>query len=135
MAFIKPYKTLHNKAKEDFVAALYLLDGFNNHGLELKLEIIFFHFQQCAEKLVKSILDYHGIKYPHIHDIEKLINLLEENKIYIEVNTETLIKLTEYAVDGRYDIIHDDMEDTSKYIDVLKKFFLHVEKIITKKED
>jgi len=74
MAFIKPYKILHDKAKEDF----------------------------------------------------------KENNIHIDIDTEALIKLTEYSVDGRYDIIHDDMEDADKYIDILEKLSLHVEKTILK---
>ncbi len=57
------------------------------------------------------------------------------SKIHVDIDTESLIQLTEYAVDGRYDIIHDDIEDTSKYIDVLKKLSIHVEKIIIKEED
>ena len=47
--FLKQYEILFIKAKEDLVAAKYLLDGFNHHNLELNLDIIFFHLQQCAE--------------------------------------------------------------------------------------
>jgi len=100
MVFLKEYEKLYIKAKEDFVAATYLLDGYNNHGLELNLEIIFFHFQQSAEKLIKSLLDYNGVKFSYIHDIEKLISILDKNNIYVECDIKKLIDLTGYAVEG-----------------------------------
>jgi HEPN domain-containing protein len=135
MVFLKEYEKLYTKAKEDFVAAIYLLDGYNNHKLELNLEIIFFHFQQSAEKLIKSLLDYSGVKFSHIHDIEKLINMLEKNNIYVEYDIKKLIDLTGYAVEGRYSVILDDIEDTDIYIAILKKLSLHVEKTIKNEED
>jgi HEPN domain-containing protein len=120
--FLKQHEILFIKAKEDFVAAKYLLDGFNNHGLELNLEIIFFHFQQCAEKLLKSVLDIHSIKFPHTHDLDNLMTLLEENNIFLFDELEELLPLTDFAVEGRYSILHDDLNDTDKYIALLDTF-------------
>jgi len=135
MVFLKEYEILHKKAKEDFIAAMYLLDGYNNQGLELNLEIIFFHFQQCAEKLIKSLLDYNNIKFSHIHDIEKLIYMLNNNKIYTKLDIKKLIDLNEYAVEGRYAVINDDINDIDTYIDILEKLTLHVEKTISEEKD
>ena len=89
--------------------------------MELDLEIIFFHLQQSAEKLLKSILDCNRIKFPHSHDIEELIMLLNRNNIKIIQEADELILLTEYAVEGRYSIIHDDLDDAEKYIRILDK--------------
>jgi len=116
---LKQHEILFIKAKEDFVAAKYLLDGFNHHGLELNLEIIFFHFQQCAEKLLKAVLDIHKIKFPHTHDLDNLMTLLEENNIFLFEDLEELLPLTDFAVEGRYSIIHDDLHDSDKYIALL----------------
>ncbi|MCK9373345.1 MAG: HEPN domain-containing protein [Sulfuricurvum sp.] len=116
---LKQHEILFIKAKEDFVAAKYLLDGFNHHGLELNLEIIFFHFQQCAEKLIKTVLDIHNIKFPHTHDLDNLMTLLEENEIFLFDDLEELLPLTDFAVEGRYSIIHDDLNDSDKYITLL----------------
>jgi len=132
--FLKQYEILITKAKEDFVAANYLLDGYNNHNLELKLEIIYFHLQQCAEKSIKSLLDFKNIKFPHTHDIEELINILNENNIKISNGIEKLTDLTEFTVDGRYAVVHDDLDDAEKYIDILKQLALHVEKVIKEEE-
>jgi len=119
---LKQHEILFIKAKEDFVAAKYLLDGFNHHGLELNLEIIFFHFQQCAEKLLKTVLDIHKIKFPHTHDLDNLMTLLEENNIFLFEDLEELLPLTDFAVEGRYSIIHDDLSDSDKYIVLLNTF-------------
>ena len=124
--FLKQYEILYIKAKEDFVAGKYLLDGFNNHNLELKLEIIFFHFQQCSEKLIKSLLDFKEIKFPHNHNIRELIKLANDNKILIE-NKDELSMLTQYAVEGRYLIIHDDLSDADKYVEILDKLLIFIE--------
>jgi HEPN domain-containing protein len=57
---LKQYEILLFKSEEDFIASKYLLDGFNNHNLELNLDIIFFHMQQALEKLMKCLLDFNG---------------------------------------------------------------------------
>ena len=119
---LKQHEILFIKAKEDFVAAKYLLDGFNHHGLELNLEIIFFHFQQCAEKLLKAVLDIHKIKFPHTHDLDNLMTLLEENNIFLFEDLEELLPLTDFAVEGRYSIIHDDLSGSDKYIPLVNTF-------------
>jgi HEPN domain-containing protein len=125
--FLKQYKVLFLKAKEDLVASKYLLDGFNNHNLELNLEIVFFHFQQCAEKLIKTILDYNHIKFPHNHNIRELIKIANDSKITIN-NIDELSQLTQYAVEGRYAIIHDDLDDAEKYIGILNELLVFVQK-------
>ena len=113
------------KAKEDYIAAKYLLDGFHNHNLELNLEIIFFHFQQSAEKLIKCLLDYNNIKFPHYHNIREMINIAHDNNIDINFKDE-LSQLTQYAVEGRYAIIHDDLDDTNTYIEILDSLIKYI---------
>jgi HEPN domain-containing protein len=128
--FLKEYEVLLIKAKEDLIASKYILDGFNNHGLELRLEIVFFHFQQCGEKLLKSVLDLNGIQFPRTHDLEILLQLLVSNDIDLVADVNNLVELTDYAVESRYAILLDDMEDTGKYIEVLDQLLLFVEESI-----
>lgn len=123
--FLKQYQILFIKGKEDFVAAKYLYDGFENHNLELNLEIIFFHFQQAVEKFLKTVIDYNGIRFPRTHDIGDLVSLIRDNNITVLLDIESFISLSNYAVEGRYSIIHDDIDDVGKYIisvDNLLKF-------------
>ena len=123
--FIRQYQIFFEKANDDLVAANYLLDGFNNHNLELKLDIIFFHFQQCSEKLIKSLLDFNKIKFPHNHNIKELINIANDNGIAID-NRDELSILTQFAVEGRYSVIHDDLDSADKYVAILKKLVTFV---------
>ena len=45
-------------------------------------------------------------------------------------NTEELIRLNYYAVEGRYAIIHDDLTDVDIYIIILNKLITFVKNII-----
>ena len=80
-----------------------------------------FHLQQCAEKLLKSLLSYNGIHFTKTHDLEKLLKVLKENNIIVLEESKELVELSEYAVEGRYAIIYDDLEDANKYIKILDK--------------
>ena len=125
--FLRQYEILFKKAKVDFNASKILLKSFENGDIELELEVIFFHFQQCAEKLIKTILDYNNIKFPHNHNIRELIKIANDNDIVID-NIDDLSQLTQYAVEGRYAVIHDDLDDADKYIELLNDFLEFVQK-------
>jgi HEPN domain-containing protein len=135
MEFLKQYKLLFKKSKSDFKAGKILLKDFENGDNELDISTIMFHFQQSTEKLLKALLSYNQKHFTKTHDIKELIRAINKNNIDIISDIDKLMPLTEYAVEGRYAIIQDDIEDTDKYIDILEKLTLHVEKIIFKEED
>jgi len=58
MEFLKQYEILLKKSKSDLKAGRNLLEDFENGDDELDMTIIMFHFQQSAEKLLKSLLAY-----------------------------------------------------------------------------
>ncbi len=41
-----------------------------------------FHAQQAAEKALKAVLPTRGIRFPFVHDLERLLELLERNGVY-----------------------------------------------------
>ena len=86
---------------------------------ELDLEVVMFHLQQSAEKLLKSVLAFNKQHLLKTHDIKNLIFACNESQIDLIDNIISLIPLTDYAVEGRYAIIHDDLDDTDKYIVIL----------------
>jgi len=132
--FLKTYQILYKKAIVDLNSAKIILRSFNDGDIELDLEVVFFHLQQSSEKLIKTILDFNKIKYKNTHDLKNLTNLLKKHDIHLE-NIDKLLPLSIYAVEGRYDLIQDDIQDIDTYIDILEKLTLHVEKIILGKED
>lgn len=110
------------KAIVDFNSGKYLLKSFDEDDIEIDIEKVYFDFQQSAEKLFKSLLTHHKVLVRKTHDIEELLKLCKQNNIVLIENTSKLIDLTDYAVEGRYDIICDDIEDTQIYIEVLAVF-------------
>lgn len=121
VGFLKQYEVLYRKAGVDLKAAKILHSDFVNGDIELDLDVIFFHIQQAAEKLIKALLAYNKVNFPKIHDMEELINILEQNHIIFELEKDKLIDLGDYAIEGRYAVIHDDFEDAEKYILLIEK--------------
>jgi HEPN domain-containing protein len=128
--FIDQYQVLYNKARADLSAAQILLNEFNKNDSELDLDTIYFHLQQCAEKLLKSILSKNGINYPKIHDIERLFELLEDNNIGLNTNQVLLSELSDFAVEGRYAIINDNLFKTEEYISELNSLTTKVKDLL-----
>jgi len=109
------------KAIIDLNSGKYLLDAYNADDVAIDIEKIYFELQQCGEKLLKSMLSRKAIVFPKSHDIEQIILLCQENDIFLVEDIECLIELNDYAVEGRYSIIHDDINDVDRYICVLEK--------------
>jgi len=109
------------KAIVDLNSGKYLLEAFNADEIEIDIEKIYFELQQSGEKLLKSMLSKKAIRFPKSHDIEQIIELCKENNICLIEDIECLIELNDYAVEGRYSIIHDDINEADRYIVVLER--------------
>jgi HEPN domain-containing protein len=130
MEFLKQYEILFKKARTDLKVAKNILEDFENGDDELDLEVVMFHLQQCSEKLLKSILAFNKQHFLKTHDIKNLIFTCTENNIDLIDNINILIPLTDYAVEGRYAVIHDDLDDGDKYIKILNELLEFVKKEI-----
>jgi len=108
------------KAIIDLNSGKHLLEAFNRDEIDIDIEKIYFELQQSAEKLLKSMLSKRGVHFPKSHDIEQIIELCEANEIVLVENIECLIELNDYAVEGRYSIIHDDINEADRYITILE---------------
>jgi HEPN domain-containing protein len=120
-SYLKQYEILYKKALIDLKAAINLNRDFDNGDIELDLEVIIFHLQQSAEKFLKSILSYHEINFPKTHDLEVILRLVLESNLSLTIDEEKLIDLNDYAVEGRYSIIHDDLDNVSEYFTLLDR--------------
>jgi HEPN domain-containing protein len=116
--FLRQYEILFKKAVVDLNSAKVIWISFEQGNIELDMEVIFFHLQQCSEKFIKSLLDFYQIKFPRTHDLQSLINLLETHNIELN-GVEKLLPLSVYAVEGRYAILHDDLDDVDRYIEIV----------------
>lgn len=111
------------------VADLKLVEK-NLNDQEIRQQLLLFHLQQAVEKFLKTLLSKANIKFPKVHDIEKLIELCEENNILLPDYVGDFIDLTPYAVEFRYGLIIEETVDIKQYFDKVKKFKDFVENII-----
>ncbi len=125
--FLKQYEILFKKATVDFNMAKLAMVAFEKGDIELDLEVIMFHLQQSVEKFIKALLDYNKVRFPHSHDIEELIAIINSKNIRIFDEIKAFIALSVYSVNGRYAVIHDDINDAEKYIVLLEKLLKFVE--------
>ncbi len=123
VGFLKYYEVLLQKAAIDMHSATILYNDFQNGNSVLDIEVILFHLQQAAEKCLKAVLSFHQINYQKVHDLEVLVNLITENSIPLQINSIRLIDLSDFAVEGRYSVIHDDLVDAEKYFEEINKLY------------
>jgi len=118
--YLEQYKILFGKAIADLAAARLLHVEFEKGNHELDIDVVYFHMQQSAEKFLKAILSKHKVNFPKTHDLEALLRLAEINNIEILINEWLLIELNDFAVEGRYAVIHDNLENISEYFELLQ---------------
>ena len=68
-----------------------MYDKFVEGNSELDIEIVCFHLQQCAEKLMKSVLSKKQVAFSKIHDIETLLTIIYDNNIVLNTDRDLLI--------------------------------------------
>jgi len=131
VGFVKYYEILLQKAAVDMRSATILYNDFQKGNSALDIEVILFHLQQAAEKCLKAILSFHQINYQKVHDLEVLVNLITDNKIPLQINSTRLIDLSDFAVEGRYSVIHDDLADTEQYFEEIIQLFQQAKELIS----
>ena len=65
-------------------------------------EVIGFHCQQAAEKMMKAVLAVHGIVYRRTHQLNELLTLLQQHNIAVPAYLRDIDSLTPFAVEYRY---------------------------------
>jgi HEPN domain-containing protein len=107
---------LARKAQEDATAVREF-----GENLDIADGIIGFHAQQAVEKWLKAVMARRGIPQARIHDIGRLLQLLEDDGADLPVFAERLDELTIYAVPFRYDDLLDaeplDRKDTAGLVE------------------
>jgi HEPN domain-containing protein len=91
------------KAAED----IYVLQRLAGDA-EAPITAIGFHAQQAVEKSLKAVLAAREIAYPRTHDLEGLVELIEDNNIPLPPDAERLHHLTQFGADLRYGAVPDE---------------------------
>jgi HEPN domain len=112
---------LDRKAREDAIAVREFAAN-----PEISDGIIGFHAQQAVEKWLKAAMARHGIQQARIHDIGRLLQMLEGSGIPLPDDADQLDELTIYAVPLRYDDLLDaealDREETVRLLDQIESW-------------
>ncbi len=90
-------KRWYDFASDDLITAKYLLGLY-----PLKLEIISYHCQQSAEKMLKGFLLSKDIDPPRTHDLRLLRRMCVEIADGFDDIEEACVRLTAYSVQPRY---------------------------------
>lgn len=69
---------------------------------EAYLEDLCFEAQQAAEKAIKAVMIRCNIEFPYVHDLARLLSLLEEEGEEIPEVVRKAEELTRYALVTRY---------------------------------
>lgn len=69
---------------------------------DVYLEDLCFDAQQAAEKALKALCIENSISFPYVHDLARLITLLEEEGISVPDEVREAARLTRYAITTRY---------------------------------
>ena len=94
-------------------------------------EIFGFHVQQTIEKSLKAWIIAIGVEFLFIHNLARLLAILEENGCDVESFWD-LVEYTAYAVTFRYDAAEmtDDPLDRSDALEKAQRLYDHVEQLL-----
>lgn len=95
-------RILLKKAEEDATAVREFAGN-----PEIADSIIGFHAQQAVEKWLKAVTAANGVRHSTIHDIDRLIEIVEATGVEVSLDRDSLAVLTQYAVPMRYDELLD----------------------------
>ncbi|HUV82129.1 MAG TPA: HEPN domain-containing protein [archaeon] len=96
-------------------------------------EIIGFHAQQAAEKLLKALLMAREIPYRRTHDLRELIDLISDQNIHFPEPLMEVRTLSPFAVEFRYDYM--PMEEETSFnrnnaLEIVKQLRIWIEETI-----
>ncbi len=93
-------EVLLRKAKQDELAVEKLLDD-----RDIEDDLIGFHAQQAAEKMLKAVLAARQVDYPKTHNLRVLVELLFAEGVRLPEKLSEIDRLTQFGTTFRYDSI------------------------------
>ncbi len=93
------------------------------------LEDLCFDAQQAAEKALKALCIERGIEFPYVHDLARLITLLQDEGQPMPDEVTEAGRLTRYAVFTRYPGLDDPVteEDHNRAVSIAERVVEWVE--------
>jgi HEPN domain-containing protein len=98
---------------------------------DVSSELVGYHCQQAVEKLLKAWLSNLGINYPKTHNLQALLELLEQGGQKLPEQMADIDRLTPYATIYRYEELPlEDWFDRAEAYESIRKIREFVEKEI-----
>ena len=109
---------------------LRALHGMTDRGV-FSEQIFGFHAQQAIEKALKAWISSVGLEYPLIHNIARLLAILDEAGCEVQAYW-ILTEYTAYATALRYDVVDptDEPLDREKAIREVQAIYDHVAALV-----
>jgi len=107
------------KAEEDFNFASMNLANSNPFNAQ-----ICFHFQQAAEKYLKTYIVANELEFRKIHDLSMLLKICEKHNLSFSTLREDCEFLTHFYVEARYPVhwpVGIDRKETEKAKEAAKR--------------
>ena len=73
--------------------------------------LIVFHAQQAIEKALKAVLVAQGVEFPKTHDLEQLVETIEEAGAAWPADMNKVMEFTPFATQGRYPGFDDPISE------------------------
>lgn len=117
------------KAQKDLVAARDALKRGENYT-----DVVCFHVQQSAEKVLKACLVWFEIEFPKTHRLEVLLDLIAQKDASLEDRRDAIESLTPYAVETRYpEFSLPSLAEAKRAVEVSDELMKRVKLILPKK--
>ncbi len=78
---------------------------------DIHFELACFHTQQAVEKALKALMIENSITFPLTHDIQQLLELIEQAGLNIPREILDVDQLTPYAVETRYPGLYEEISE------------------------
>jgi len=88
---------------------------------EVDISATGFFAQQAVEKCLKAVAEYHGIVFRRTHDVDELVDLLQQHRIPMPFPSNQFSELNPFAVILRYEetpYINMSLQEMSKLVDL-----------------
>lgn len=103
----------------DLARALALKADHDIQAVELLMDVgatdvICFHLQQAAEKILKAYLQANSIEFPRTHDLDALLDICAATTDRFELYRNRLEVFIPYAVMLRYDLDYEPTREEAR---------------------
>lgn len=93
-----------DRARSNLTRAKHIIEG-------VYLEDLCFDAQRAAEKAIKAVLIFLGVRFPRTHDLAELLTLVEKAGWSVPEKVKRASILTPYAVESRYPGLSEPVND------------------------